>query len=435
MVTKPDPKLPRVELLHVLTPTDHAGRLAKTGQHSFVYDTAALERTERGLEISLTMPLRADAYSSTPMLPVFQTFLPEGFLKERVTARFGKVMRVDDMALLALSGENAIGRLRLCRSASAESEHDERESLSEILADQGSRDLFEYLSDKYLIRSGIAGVQPKVMLTAEADLPSATTAHEVPHKSGIAERATLRARQLIVKVGGEDYPGLAENEYHCLRIAADLELPVPRLWLSADRKRLVLERFDYDAPSGSYLGFEDMVSLQGVTNERKYEGSHEMVARAIANNASPALLQSSLEQYFSSVVLSIVLQNGDAHLKNFGMLYTDPGTDDCRLSPIYDIVCTTVYIPKDRLALALARSRDWPDRTTLCEFGRVHCGVDRPEPVIDRALQAVASYVPDNDDSGIWRRIRDRVAEQAPALQSPRRAAATPRPAPSSRRR
>ena len=435
MVTKPDPKLPRVELLHVLTPTGRAGRLAKTGQHSFVYDTAALERAERGLEISLTMPLRADAYSSTPMLPVFQTFLPEGFLKERITARFGKVMRVDDMALLALSGENAIGRLRLCRSASAEREHDERESLSEILADQGSRDLFEYLSDKYLIRSGIAGVQPKVMLTAETDLPSATTTHEVPHKSGIAERATLRARQLIVKVGGEDYPGLAENEYHCLRIAADLELPVPPLWLSADRKRLVLERFDYDAPSGSYLGFEDMVSLQGVTNERKYEGSHEMVARAIANNASPALLQSSLEQYFSSVVLSIVLQNGDAHLKNFGMLYTDSGTDDCRLSPIYDIVCTTVYIPKDRLALALARSRDWPDRTTLCEFGRVHCGVDHPEPVIDRALQAVASYVPDNDDSGIWRRIRDRVAEQAPALQSPRRAAATSRPAPSSRRR
>jgi serine/threonine-protein kinase HipA len=435
MVTKPDPKLPRIELLHVLTPTGHAGRLAKTGQHSFVYDTAALERAERGLEISLTMPLRADAYSSTPMLPVFQTFLPEGFLKERITARFGKVMRVDDMALLAFSGENAIGRLRLCRSASAESERDERESLSEILADQGSRDLFEYLSDKYLIRSGIAGVQPKVMLTAEADLPSATTAHEVPHKSGIAERATLRARQLIVKVGGEDYPGLAENEYHCLRIAADLELPVPPLWLSADRKRLVLERFDYDALSGSYLGFEDMVSLQGVTNERKYEGSHEMVARAIANNASPALLQSSLEQYFSSVVLSIVLQNGDAHLKNFGMLYTDPGTDDCRLSPIYDIVCTTVYIPKDRLALALARSRDWPDRTTLCEFGRVHCGVDHPEPVIDRALQAVASYVPDNDDSGIWRRIRDRVAEQAPALQSHRRAAATSRPAPSSRRR
>ena len=69
MVTKPDPKLPRVDLLHVLTPTGHAGRLAKAGQHSFVYDTVALERGERGLEISLTMPLRADTYSSTPMLP------------------------------------------------------------------------------------------------------------------------------------------------------------------------------------------------------------------------------------------------------------------------------------------------------------------------------------------------------------------------------
>ena len=323
----------------------------------------------------------------------------------------------------------------LAAAPAHENEHDERESLSEILADQGSRDLFEYLSDKYLIRSGIAGVQPKVMLTAETDTPSGTTPHQVPHKPSIAERATLRARQLIVKVGGEEYPGLAENEYHCLRIAAGLDLPVPAFWLSADRKRLVLERFDYDAASGSYLGFEDMVSLQGVTNERKYEGSHEMVARAIANNASPALLQSSLEQYFASVVLSIVLQNGDAHLKNFGMLYTDPGTDDCRLSPIYDIVCTTIYIPQDRLALALARSRDWPDRATLCEFGRVHCGVDHPEPVLDRTLQAVTSYVPDSDDSGIWRRIRDQVAQQALALHSPRTAAATSRPAPSGRRR
>jgi serine/threonine-protein kinase HipA len=332
------------------------------------------------------------------------------------------------MALLALSGGNAIGRLRLGRSADVPVERDEPESLGEILADQGSRDLFEYLSDKYLIRSGIAGVQPKVMLTAEAGTGKAATTRKPPRKPSIGERATLRARQLIVKVGGEDYPGVAENEYHCLGIAAALDLPVPPFWLSADRKRLVLERFDYDATRGSYLGFEDMVALQGLTNERKYDGSHEMVARAIVNNASPALVQSSLEQYFSSVVLSVVLQNGDAHLKNFGMLYTDPGTDDCRLSQIYDIVCTTIYNPKDRLALSLAKTRDWPDRATLCEFGRAHCGVDHPEPVLDRALEAVASYTPDNDDSGIWRGILDRVMERALALRAAPTAAATSRP-------
>jgi serine/threonine-protein kinase HipA len=405
MATKAEARLPRVDLLRVATPAGHAGRLAKSGQHSFVYDTAALESGEHGLEISLTMPLRPEAYVKTPMLPVFQTFLPEGFLKDRIVERFSKVMRVDDMALLACTGADAIGRLRLTRSATPEAGTTDSESMSELLGDQGSRDLFEYLSDKYLIRSGIAGVQPKVMVSA-ADEAAAPSASAAPTKVSVGKRAMLRARKLIVKVGGEDYPGLAENEYHCLTLARILELPRPDFWLSADRKRLVIERFDFDAERRRYLGFEDMVSLLGVTNADKYEGSHEVVARAILNNATPALLGDSLQRYFASLVLSVVLRNGDAHLKNYGLLYTDPGTDDCRLSPLYDIVCTTIYIEKDRLALSLAKDRNWPDRATLSEFGRVHCQADHPDVIIDRTLDAVSSYVPDNDDSGIWRRIR-----------------------------
>jgi serine/threonine-protein kinase HipA len=219
-----------------------------------------------------------------------------------------------------------------------------------------------------------------------------------------------------VKVGADDYPGLAENEYHCLAIARSLDLPVPNFWLSDDRNRLVIERFDFDQANGRYLGFEDMVSLQGLVNERKYEGSYENVAKAITTNASSALKSRSLDEYFGSLVLSIVLQNGDAHLKNFGLLYTDPGSDDCRLSPIYDIVCTTIYIPKDRLALSLASARDWPDRRTLCDFGRTHCLVDHPERVVDRTLDAVGSHIPDNDDSGIWAQIRERSMNYAYVL-------------------
>lgn len=410
MATTASARLPCVELLYVSTPTGLSGRLSKASRHSFTYDTRALAQADRGYEISLTMPLRPESYIRTPMLPVFQTFLPEGFLKDRIVERFGKVLRVDDMALLALSGENAIGRLRLSRDANPGPGTGDVESLSEILSDHGSRDLFKYLSDKYLIRSGISGVQPKVMLAAqdwgESPLPASPPAP--PSKTSIGERATLRARQLIVKVGGDDYPGLAENEYHCLAIARSLGLPVPEFWLSDDRNRLVIERFDFDRANGRYFGFEDMVSLQGLVNDRKYEGSYEGVAKGITTNATPALKSRSLEEYFGSLVLSVVLQNGDAHLKNFGLLYTDPGSDDCRLSPIYDIVCTTIYVPKDRLALSLSGARDWPSRKTLCDFGRTHCLVDRPERVVDHTLDIVRSYVPANDDSGIWARIRER---------------------------
>jgi serine/threonine-protein kinase HipA len=399
--------------MHVFTPSGRSGRLTKAGQHAFTYDTEAIARNDRGFEISLTMPLRAESYVRTPMLPVFQTFLPEGYLKERIAARFGKVLRIDDMALLALTGENSIGRLRLTRSMEAQPEQPASESLAEILQDQGSRDLFEYLSDKYLIRSGIAGVQPKVLLAADVE-PDETA--PPPPKTSIGERATLRARHLIVKVSGDEFPGLSENEYHCLTIARTLGLAVPAFWLSEDRKRLAIERFDYDGERGLYLGFEDMVSLQGLINDRKYEGSYESVALAIANNATPALKHRSLENYFASLVLSMTMRNGDAHLKNFGMLYTDPGTDDCRLSPVYDIVCTTIYIPGDKPALALDGRRDWPDRATLCAFGREHCGVDHPEAVIDRTVDAVASHAPDRDDSGIWARMARAVEPGCRAL-------------------
>ncbi len=36
-----------------------------------------------------------------------------------------------------------------------------------------------------------------------------------------------------------------------------------------------------------------------------------------------------------------VERRGDAHLKNFGMLYTSPS--DVRLSPMFDVVTTTIY--------------------------------------------------------------------------------------------
>jgi serine/threonine-protein kinase HipA len=68
---------------------------------------------------------------------------------------------------------------------------------------------------------------------------------------------------------------------------------------------------------------------------------------------SPLHTQRSLHALFDMVALSCIVGNGDAHLKNFGLLYSDPTTEDCRLAPAYDIVNTTAYIPEDVLALEL----------------------------------------------------------------------------------
>ena len=416
MVTtlKPKDTHPRLKALFVGTPDGLSGLLSKESQHIFAYAADAVIPLDQRKAIALSMPVVAESYQSSPIFPVFQTSLPEGFLKDRIVERFSKTMRMDDMALLALAGGNRVGRLRLSNTEEMPADELGSESLKEILQSEGSQNLFHDLCDKYLITSsGISGVQPKVVLSAVDDMPPAPLDGEASNKSmsklSIGEKSTLRGKSLIVKAAGDDYPALAENEFHCLSIARQAGLPVPEFWLSEDKKRLAIQRFDIDATTGKFLGFEDMVSLQGKVNDQKYEGSYENVAFAIEQNASPQLAFASLKAFFESLVLSMIVRNGDAHLKNFGLLYTDPSSDDCRLSPLYDVICTTVYLPRDQMALKLAKTKSWPDREALIQFGLKHCHVEQAASILDRIIDAASQYKPEDGDSGMWRQMRGQI--------------------------
>ena len=72
-----------------------------------------------------------------------------------------------------------------------------------------------------------------------------------------------------------------------------------------------------------------------------------------------------LLSFRGSFVLSLVnilLANGNAHLKNWSLLYSDQVTP--RLSPAYDIVTTSVYIDNERCyALNLGKTKKWYDVT------------------------------------------------------------------------
>jgi serine/threonine-protein kinase HipA len=74
----------RVRSLFVATTQGYAGAVVKDGQHLFNDDLESIARARAERSISLTMPIRAESWKTTPMLPVFQTFLPEGFLREHV---------------------------------------------------------------------------------------------------------------------------------------------------------------------------------------------------------------------------------------------------------------------------------------------------------------------------------------------------------------
>ena len=100
-------------------------------------------------------------------------------------------------------------------------------------------------------------------------------------------------------------------------------------------------------------------------------------------------MRSSLQQLFDSVALSCIIGNGDAHLKNFGLLYSEPTKRDAQLAPAYDIVNTTAYIPEDSLALDLAGNKSlFAARLGLLEFAH-SCDIEQPKERIRRLLEAV----------------------------------------------
>jgi serine/threonine-protein kinase HipA len=72
-----------------------------------------------------------------------------------------------------------------------------------------------------------------------------------------------------------------------------------------------------------------------------------------------------------------MVQNGDAHLKNFGLVYD--GIDNIRLAPAYDVVSTTVYIKGDIPALHLLGSKKWWDKKFLFRFGMQSCDLSKME--------------------------------------------------------
>jgi serine/threonine-protein kinase HipA len=294
---------------------------------------------------------------------------------EQLRNRLAKTTGLDPLLLLTVIGSQApIGRLRFTLEGQAVNDAPvQGESLAELLAHGGSRELFARLVDSYLMRTGLSGVQPKVL---------------VPERVGDdmqpAFKASLPTSELIVKSGLGEFPGLAINEFICMSIVKQAGVPVPEFHLSDDGELFVMRRFDRP-PDGRILGFEDMLALAGRAADQKYVGSYELVLRLLHLYCSPENLPTAREQLFDMVALSCMLGNGDAHMKNFGVLY-DGVSGAVRMAPAYDIVCTRLYIADDNLALNLEGNRSFfAARLGLLDFG-TRCGMPKAR-IIERTVQ------------------------------------------------
>jgi serine/threonine-protein kinase HipA len=382
----------KVKKLVVTTPQGVAGLLYHEVRYSFNYTSG-----NRLTEVSLLMPIRHESYASGILPGVFYMNRPEGFLLQKIMNRFAKHGGLNDMQLLSLVGNNQIGRLSYADpDVSKITQSKPQIGLNDLLNKQPTQALFDFLVETYL-NSGISGVQPKVMVP-DADIQN------------VDFKATVAHSNLIVKSGGEEYPSLTQNEFLCMDAARRSGIQVPDFWLSNDGGLFIMDRFDLS--DGNQLGFEDMAILTGKQPDPhgtyKYKGSYENIATAITLFCRDDAADSK-QRLFEYIALSVMVRNGDAHLKNFGLLYEHPASSSTpRLSPLYDVVTTSVYphtnsrtglVQFDRsLALKLNKEKTYPLRKTLTKFGSDICHVPDPESVIDRIATGMSESLSENKE-------------------------------------
>jgi len=375
------------ERLLVSVANNQVGQIIRAGTRActFVYDRSL--RVDQA--VSLIMPVEVPVYQTSyysSLHPVFEMNLPEGRLRDEIQKKFSKALPdFDDLTLLGMVGCTTIGRLRYgwkedMFSVTSPPPCD----ILEMMSYEGTEDLLAYLMNRYANFSGVAGVQPKVLVQDKKNLCLSDAAKE---------RLTARDATHIIKAWESDYPGLAANEFFCMQAAARSGLTTPATLLSTNGKLLAIERFDMNLNTGEYWGFEDFCALSNLPSRKKYSGSYERLAKGLSVFLDGEFLTTARRDFFKIMVLNCMVRNGDAHLKNFGIVYSDPKIENRFLAPAFDIVTSTAYISSDTMALTLGGCKKWPDRKRLNDFGLSYCHLSRKD--INHIFEHVAEAITD----------------------------------------
>ena len=332
--------------------------------------------------ISLIMPYKKSTYTWNRYLhPIFDMNMPEGYLLEIFKKYLNKKYSyINDFLIFSYLSPNIESRLTY------KSWFDHKTfsgiDLQEIL-ENDSKDTFESLIKIFFQRNAISGVQPK------------TTAL-------LTDKESLTTKEYIIKAWGKEYQYLAENEYFCLKAVEKTNVKIPNIQLSNNNNFLIVERFNYNKNLDIYYGFEEILVLLGKNKDQKYSGSYEQDVKTIYEVTTDKL--KSMQDVYKTIVMNYLLKNGDAHLKNFGILYDD-NFKSISFAPAYDIVNTTAYYFKDRPALTMFGKKIWFSKKQLIKFGREHCYLSNSESTylynqcedaLEKTIVELQDYIKDN---------------------------------------
>lgn len=377
------------------------GRLIREpgGAIAFRYDPDWLAQPG-ALPISLSLPLREDAYRGEPVAAVFENLLPDsGLLRRKVAERVG-ARGTDAYSLLARIGQDCVGALQFVagdmdrRDDGLAGETVTDAEIARLLTNLAAAPLG--LSPEDDFRISIAGAQEKTALLLKDGKwlkPHGTTPTSHIFKTRIGHLP-----------GGIDLTDSVENEFYCLKLAESFGFPVNRAEIRTfdGVTALVIERFDRrPLADGRLLRLpqEDCCQALSVPPTLKYQseggpGMAEVLDLLKASDA-PARDQA---QFLAAQLFFWIIGATDGHAKNFS-LFLKPG-GGFAMTPLYDILSAEpaharhqVTRRQMRLAMSAGKNRHYRlDEIHPRHFVQSAMAAGVPAPVMTAALQQLADH-------------------------------------------
>jgi serine/threonine-protein kinase HipA len=281
--------------------------------------------------------------------------LPEGSLRELV-AQGLKVHTDNEFQILAYLGEDLPGALVVKPVEPEDVPHS-------ILAIHGNAKPVQVIKATQQNKFSLAGVQMKFSMKQQDGRYNLSTDNVLG--------------DWIIKTPSTKHKAVPANEYTAMSLAAlvGVEVPefklvelekldnLPQINLPNEKLAFAIKRFDRN--SNERIHMEDFSQVLVKQPNQKYNSAnYEQIGKILYQYSGDGLADA--QQFARRLLVNILLANGDAHLKNWSVIYTDKITP--RLSPAYDILTTNVYIDGERqYALNLGKNKDWY-KATLSNF-------------------------------------------------------------------
>lgn len=302
---------------------------------------ANFERSSKAFPISTRQQLH----------PLLSNLLPEGALREVLAQRL-KIHRMNEFPLLAHLGADLPGAI-VAEPVAAEDVPDyafgDWGRLNRTAIDVGERKA----------HFSLAGIQMKFSMQnldgryilGDVDAPG----------------------DWIVKTPSTVHSFVPANEYTSMKLAASIGVNIPEVKLidlstldGLPEIKLPDEPFAYgikrfDRVDGGRIHTEDFAQVTFTHAAQKYEKvSYENIGNLLYRHGYAG--QRDAVQMAVRLLANILLANGDAHKKNWSLIY--PDRVNAFLSPAYDIVSTKVYMGDEKdFALSLGGTKNWYEVT------------------------------------------------------------------------